>query len=174
MRRLVPMPSPRGTNYEGLYVDARWVVDPQAAYDSKHGLARDDDLIEDPNKARGTGGDAEELPSAGGFETSLECACGRVLYELRRNGASPELVEELKRALGMTDGATDEPPDFSGKPRPGGGHAMDAQFTKRYPGATLRVDRTGEQPQRGPARTSAAGAKSFAERYPGAAAIRVL
>lgn len=42
---LVPMPSPRGTNREGLYVDSAVFgrSSPQGAYDARRGLARDQD-----------------------------------------------------------------------------------------------------------------------------------
>jgi hypothetical protein len=76
-------------------------------------------------------------------------------------------------------GARDEPPPFPGRPRPGGAidHlALDA-FAKRYPNiARVTVDASGglPMPARRSAPSSSAAARSFAERFPNASAVRVM
>jgi hypothetical protein len=49
MPAISPLPSPRGTNHEQLYSDAAWLGRSGIAYDSKFGLARDEQP--EPSKA---------------------------------------------------------------------------------------------------------------------------
>jgi len=87
----VPMPSPRGTNRAGLFLPPSWAArDPVAAYDAAEGLA---------------------APEA-------ESPAKQVLSKIRRVLAPKDLAE-LRDLLASEDFATDDPPDFAGKPRPG-------------------------------------------------------
>ena len=47
MPMITPLPSPRGTNHERLYIDAAWLGHSGIAYDSKFGL----DEQPEPSKA---------------------------------------------------------------------------------------------------------------------------
>jgi hypothetical protein len=134
---LKPMPSPRGTNVERLFIRASG---PAAAYDA----AGVSDLMDEEHRAR------------------LEDAFAKLNVFLQQKlpqddqAAAKSLVELLlDAAMGSSPGATDEPPNFPGKPLVGGKQvAQDAK-------ARLRA-----------AAAKTAAAKNAAARYPDAAKIK--
>jgi hypothetical protein len=93
----VPMPSPRGTNLARLYVSARW-SNPVAAYDAAEGL-------------QATG---EVTPAKAVYAKLVAALSPKDLRELR-DLLQTEKIDEYA-AVDQSEGATDEPPDFPGKP----------------------------------------------------------
>jgi len=120
-----PMPSPRGTNREGLYVPARFVPSPVvAAYDAVTGLA--------PRKPAAPAS-APRKPAADasreeGLKAILEFLAGHLSDELY-----PVVEEELRRTV---LGSTSAPqPAADRRRRMGADSASAKDFGARFPGA---------------------------------------
>ena len=136
----IPMPSPSGRNRAGLFLPAGRFAGPVAAYDSKRGLGRDEDYSEEEPDAGGElDGIAANHPCAAALTFAgkrLGAAKMKMLQHLLGEAAMlPEREEDVgegedtllesERWDSARDkkgrrGAQDEPPPFSGRPRPGG------------------------------------------------------
>lgn len=132
--RIMPMPSPKGTNVERLYIAVT------GGRDTNHGMAFDSmpamkiqsfrlahDI--DPNKSmKQVGGMTAEA-----YERVMEYLKGRLdadsMSELHR------LLEAVGSGKPSEVDATDEPPTFLGKPRAGGAMDSAVGFFGRFPNA---------------------------------------
>jgi hypothetical protein len=120
----IPMPSPRGTNRAGLFIPAsRFGLVHKAAYDARHGLARDAESNEE------SGHPAHEVMrrARASLRTSeceqLRALLGKLLMAEREDeddDGSEQEADGRSRTPDAGRMSTDEPPPFSGRPRPGG------------------------------------------------------
>jgi hypothetical protein len=139
-----PMPSPRGTNYERLFISSG----PAAAYDAigglspaeygrrmahkltaRRGMAFDLELPEEDENVRQKEldeGDAETEASI----IALTTWCKQNLSEKDISRVINQLIDH--------NGAMDEPTDFPGRPRTGGTKAMDARRRREMTTAEKR------------------------------------
>ncbi len=173
MPRLIePMPSPNGTNHEGLYI-LRGRKNPRLAFDGRRGR----DQSEEPNGEAGQN-----------LKTLIEW----ISQNMQPNDIAKLIVKLHK--LAHMNGEPDEAPDlcdlntddleaFPGMPRPGGGMvplgkngaaatkgtadaaAWGYAYGKAFSKALMKKEKQA-------AKKAAADAKSFAERFPHAARIR--
>jgi hypothetical protein len=176
MPMITPLSSPRGTNRERLYIDAAWLGHSGIAYDSKFGLARD------------------EQP-----ESSKASQIAQQLVGMLSQDELTELGNEVVKARNCKYGAAkDEDPslnpyasaksaNFTGEQKKrlnAGGSAMDSARRRRiamdakWASALKQVfarpgSATYDQRERRKMASDAATMKSFAERFPDAAKIVV-
>jgi hypothetical protein len=119
------MPSPRGTNKAGLFIPASRFG--HAAYDARRGLGRDAGESTSPNMREHPA--TEVLRRARAALSASECQqlrdlLGRLLIAEQDDGEPDD--EDAAETTGTPEGADkrkmgrDEPPPFSGRPRPGG------------------------------------------------------
>lgn len=123
-----PMPSPKGSNHEGLYVPAKFVRSPVvAAYDSVTGLAPRKPLApaSAPKKAAVDSPTREQ-----GLQAILEFLAGHLSDELY-----PVVEEELKRSVLGSGGGTAYAPAADRRPRVAADAAGASDFARRFPGA---------------------------------------
>jgi hypothetical protein len=130
----IHMPSPRGTNKAGLFIPASRFGAAKAAYDAKRGLQRygrdqnDDPRDDDTN---GEHPAHEVMRRARKSLTTAECEplralLGRLLMAEKEDAEEDDDGEADGRTGTPDAGADkrkmgrDEPPPFSGRPRPGG------------------------------------------------------
>ncbi len=167
MQRIIsPMPSPNGTNHEGLYI-LRGRKNPRLAFDGRRGR----DQSEEPNGEAGQNIKALIEWISQNMQPNDIAKLIVKLHKLAHMNGEPDEAPDL------CDLNTDDPEAFPGMPTPGGattnGKRMSVGDAYRWGlGYGKAFAKALAKKEKKAAKKVAADAKSFAERFPAAARIR--